>query len=253
MAYSVGAVARMAGITVRTLHHYDEIGLVRPGGRSPSGYREYDEDDLARLHRVLTYRELGFSLEQIAAVLDGAEANEVEQLRRQHEQLLRRIARLERIAEAVRRLKEARTMGMTLDPDEILAVFGKDDPTQYAEEAEERWGETDAYKQSQRRTSRYGKQDWLRVKVEAADIERRLTEAMTAGAVPDSAAVMDLAEEHRAHIARWFYDCDHAMHRGLGEMYVADARFAKHYDDVAPGLAQFVSAAVVANAARHGA
>lgn len=144
-------------------------------------------------------------------------------------------------------------MGMALNPDEILEVFGQDDPARYATEAEERWGETDAYKQSQRRTSRYGKQDWLRIKEEMADIERRMAAAMASGTAPDSADAMDLAEEHRAHIARWFYDCDHPMHRGLGEMYVADVRFAKHYDDVAPGLAAYVSAAVAANAARHGA
>jgi DNA-binding transcriptional MerR regulator len=253
VAYSVGTVARLAGVSVRTLHHYDEIGLVRPGGRTTAGYREYDEADLARLRRVLTYRELGFALDQIAEVLDAPGVDEVAELDRQHTQLRHRIARLERIAEAVRRLKEARIMGLSLDPDEILEVFGEDDPTQHADEAQARWGETDAYQESHRRTAAYGKQEWLRIKAEVADIERRLADAMAAGVAPDAAVAMDLAEEHRAHIARWFYDCDHAMHRGLGEMYAADPRFAKHYDDVAPGLAAFVSAAVAANAARHGA
>jgi len=80
----------------------------------------------------------------------------------------------------------------------------------------------------------------------------RLAQALRDGVPADSAAAMDLAEEHRQHISRWFYDCPPEMHAGLGRMYVEDARFTAHYDDIAPGLARYVSTAVQANAARQG-
>jgi hypothetical protein len=147
---------------------------------------------------------------------------------------------------------EARTMGISLTPEERFEVFGEHDPSQYDAEVEERWGETDAYRESRRRTSSYTKDDWLRIKAEGADVERRFAEALRSGAAADSEQAMDLAEEHRQHISRWFYDCPPGMHAGLGRMYVDDERFTATYERVAPGLAQYVSTAVQANAARRG-
>ena len=143
-------------------------------------------------------------------------------------------------------------MGISLNPEEMFEVFGEDDPSQYADEAEQRWGETDAYKESQRRVSSYTKDDWLRIKAEGADIERRFAEALRDGASADSERAMDVAEEHRQQITRNFYDCPPEMHAGLGRMYVEDERFTATYERIAPGLAQYVSAAVQANAARQG-
>ena len=139
-------------------------------------------------------------------------------------------------------------MGIQLNPEEMFEVFGDEDPTQHDEEAKERWGDTDAYKESQRRVSRYSKDDWLRIKAEGGDVERRFAEALRSGVPADSPEAMDIAEDHRQQISRWFYECPVQMHRGLGEMYVADPRFTKHYDDVEPGLAQYVRDAIVANA-----
>ena len=144
-------------------------------------------------------------------------------------------------------------MGISLTPEERFEVFGDADPEQYEEEVQERWGETDAYEQSKRRTSSYSKDDWLRIKAEGADLEARFAAALRSGAAPDSAAAMDLAEEHRQQITRNFYDCPPEMHAGLGRMYVEDERFTAHYEEIAPGLAQYVSTAVQANAARQGA
>ena len=248
---TVGEVAAMAGVTVRTLHHYDRIGLLSPSGRSASGYRLYAPDDLDRLHQVLLYRELGFSLEDVAALLDDADP--VEHLRRQHRLLLERLDRTQAMVAAVEKEMEARAMGISLTPEERFEVFGDFDPDQYEEEVQERWGETDAYKESRRRTSSYTKEDWVRIKAEGEDVEARFAAALAAGVPADSEQAMDIAEEHRQQISRNFYDCPPEMHAGLGRMYVEDERFTAHYEQRAAGLAQYVSDAVQANAARQGA
>ncbi|HLM05741.1 MAG TPA: MerR family transcriptional regulator [Blastococcus sp.] len=249
---NVGEVAALAGVTVRTLHHYDRIGLLAPSGRTAAGYRQYSAADLDRLHQVLVYRELGFPLEEVATLLDDASADPEEHLRRQHRLLLDRLERTAAMVAAVEKEMEARAMGISLTPEERFEVFGEQDPAQYEAEVEERWGETDAYKESQRRTRGYTKDDWLRIKAEGEAIERGLAEAMQAGAPADSERAMDLAEAHRQQISRNFYDCPPEMHAGLGRMYVEDERFTAHYEEIAPGLAQYVSAAVQANAARQG-
>lgn len=250
MGFTVGQVARVAGVTVRTLHHYDHIGLLRPGSRTAAGYRHYTEGDLERLQRILAYRELGFELDTIGAILDDPDVDPIEHLRRQHALMTGRVDRLRAMIAALEKTMEARTMGISLTPEEMFEVFGDADPTEHADEAEQRWGDIDAYRQSQRRTAGYTKADWLAMKEEAGAIEQRFAAALAAGTPAASDTVMDIAEEHRRHITRWFYDCSHAMHRGLGEMYVADPRFTAHYEQTASGLAAFVRDAVVANADR---
>jgi MerR family transcriptional regulator, thiopeptide resistance regulator len=249
-AYTVGEVARMAGVTVRTLHHYDAIGLVSPGGRTANGYRRYGREDVERLARVLAYRELGFGLPEVATLLQDTETDPLDHLRRQHRLLVARVARLQRVVTAVERQMEAREMGINLDPHETVEVFGDEDPARHAAEAEERWGDTDAYAESQRRASSYTKDDWQRMQAEQEAVEQRLAGALAAGLAPDSAEAMDAAEALRQQVGRWFYECAPAMHRGLADMYVADPRFAAHYDDRAAGLARYVHDAVHANADR---
>jgi DNA-binding transcriptional MerR regulator len=249
---NVGEVAALAGVTVRTLHHYDRIGLLTPSERTAAGYRRYTPADLDRLHRVLVYRELGFPLEEIATLLDDPAADPAEHLRRQHRLLRDRLDRTRAMVAAVEKEMEAQQMGTSLTPEERFEVFGEHDPSRYEAEVEERWGETDAYQQSRRRTAAYTREDWLRIKAEGEDLERRFAAALRSGAAADSAQAMGVAEEHRQHIGRWFYDCPPRMHAGLGRMYVEDERFTAHYERVAPGLAEYVSTAVQANAARLG-
>jgi MerR family transcriptional regulator, thiopeptide resistance regulator len=251
MSHTVGAVARMSGVTVRTLHHYDEIGLLHPSGRSENGYRRYADADLERLQRILFYRELGFGLDDIRKVMTDGDADALGHLRRQHAMLRDRIGRLERMSASVEIAMEAHTMGISLTPEERLEVFGDHDPDQHAAEAEERWGKTDAFRESQRRVSRYTKADWLQLKSEAEAYGGRLVDAMRSGAAPDSEEAMDAAEEHRQHISRWFYDCGYEIHVGLGQMYVDDPRFTATYEAIAPGLAAYLNDAIQANAARH--
>ncbi len=250
-SYTVGQVANLAGVTVRTLHHYDEIGLLAPTDRTSGGYRSYGVTDLERLRRILFYRELGFGLDEIATILADPHADAAEHLRRQHRLLSERIERLQAMAAAIEKELEAHQMGISLSPEEQFEVFGTDKVGgEWADEAEQRWGDTSAYKQSQRRTSKYTKQDWVKLKAEADEGLRAFADALRSGTAADSPAAMDLAEAHREYISRWFYDCDHDTHRGLAQMYVADPRFTKLYEDVAPGLAQYVHDAIVANAAR---
>jgi MerR family transcriptional regulator, thiopeptide resistance regulator len=249
---NVGEVAALAGVTVRTLHHYDRIGLVSPSARTAAGYRQYAPADLDRLHQVLLYRELGFPLEEVAALLDDPAADPAVHLRKQHALLRERLERTRAMVAAVEKEMEAQQMGIALTPEERFELFGDGFSDEYQAEAEERWGDTEAWAQSQRRTAAYTKEDWVRIKEETDDIQRRFAEAMQSGAPAESDRAMDVAEEHRQHITRWFYDCPPQMHAGLGRMYVEDERFTATYERTAPGLAQYVSTAVQANAARQG-
>jgi MerR family transcriptional regulator, thiopeptide resistance regulator len=252
MSWTVGELAGLAGVTVRTLHHYDRIGLVRPSERTPAGYRSYDVHDLDRLQQVLVYRELGFPLEEVATLLDDPDADPAAHLRRQHRLLRERLERTQAMVAAVEKEMEARQMGISLTPEERFELFGGGFSDDYQAEAEQRWGDTEAWAQSQRRTSAYTKDDWVAIKDEVTGVERRFAEALRSGVPADSAPAMDLAEEHRQHITRWFYDCPPQMHAGLGRLYVEDERFTAHYEQVAPGLARYVSTAVQANAERQG-
>lgn len=247
--YTVGRLAELAGVTVRTLHHYDEIGLLSPSERSEAGYRLYGPGDVGRLRDILTYRELGLALDEIAAILDEA-ADPRARLARQRELLIARMERLDAVVDAIDNEMEALTMGIKLTPEERLEVFGDFDPDAHAAEAEERWGDTEAYRTAARRTASYTKEDWLRIRSETDDVEAGFAAAMAAGAPSDSERAMDLAEEHRALISRWFYDCPPAMHARMTRMYVDDPRFTEHYERRAEGLAAYVHAAAVANAER---
>ncbi|MEV5322920.1 MerR family transcriptional regulator [Nonomuraea sp. NPDC052634] len=251
MSFTVGQVARLAGVTVRTLHHYDEIGLLSPRERTPAGYRRYSDDDITRLQQILLYRELGFPLEEIAAILDRPGADHLDHLRRQHRLLTAKAERISQVIAAVERAINARTTGISLTAEERLEVFGSLRPEDYDAEVERRWGHTPQYAESQERIASYTKQDWLLLAEEAQAINDELTAACTGGLPADSPEVMDIAERHRAHINRWFYTCDHELHRCLGDLYASDPRFAAVYDALAPGLAAYFRTAIHANARRH--
>jgi MerR family transcriptional regulator, thiopeptide resistance regulator len=251
-SYSVGQVADLAGVTIRTLHHYDEIGLLAPSGRSTAGYRIYEEADLERLRQILFYRELGFPLEEIATIVGDPRTDAVGHLRRQRSLLTERIERLSAMVAAIDRETEAKKMGIRLTPEERFEVFGDFNPEDYSEEAERRWGDTEAYRQSKRRVATYTKEDWTRIKAEGEEVQASLAAAFAAGLTPDSEEATVAAEAHRQHISRWFYDCGYDIHRGLGDMYVNDERFRANYEAIAPGLAKFIRDAVHANADRAG-
>jgi MerR family transcriptional regulator, thiopeptide resistance regulator len=249
--HSVGDVADLAGVSVRTLHHYDEIGLLRPRGHTRAGYRRYGDEDLERLQQIMFYRELGFPLKEIVAILADPTQDATAHLRHQHKLLTQRLTRVQAMVTAVERAMEARKMGINLTPEERFEVFGENDPARYADEAEQRWGDTEAYKESHRRTSKYTKADWEQIKAETVAVQQRMADVMAAGEPATSAAAMDAAEAHRRSISKWFYDCGYDIHRGLAEMYLSDERFTRNYEQVAPGLARYVHDAILANAQRN--
>ena len=246
---TVGQVAEGLGVTVRTLHHYDEIGLVVPSERSRAGYRLYTEADLRRLQHVVVYRRLGFALEEIGTLLDDG-ADVVEHLRRQRETVTHRVAELTELVTAIDRALEAEMNDYRISREEQRELFGEHFDESYAQEAEERWGGSDAWAQSQRRAKSYTREQWQQIKDEGDAVNARYVELMQAGTPAGSVEAMDTAEEARQQICRWFYDCSRELHAGIAQMYVTDPRFTQTYEDVAPGLARYVHDAVVANAAR---
>ncbi len=249
MAHTISDVARLAGVTVRTLHHYDRIGLLRPSGRTDAGYRLYDDADCARLQQILFYRELGFGLEQIRTAMEAPDFDRGAALRRQRELLSARVAHLTAMIGAVDAAIAAHERGVTMNSEEMLEVFGDFDPTVHEEEVEARWSGP-AREESRRRTAGYGARQWREIQAEADAVARRLAARLVAGTDPAAPEVTDLAEQHRLHIDRWYYPCSHQMHSGLGDMYVADPRFADYWNRIEPGLAEFVRDAIAANAAR---
>lgn len=249
--HTVSQVARLVHVTVRTLHHYDEVGLLVPSGRSRAGYRLYSDADLARLHQILLLRELGFSLEAIAQVLAEPLAERRLALRLQRERLVAQQRRTDAVLRALDRTLAAMEQGEdTMTTEQMFEGFDKFEHAQYEREAHERWGDTEAYKESARRTKSYSRADWAAIKEEGASNVAGFAAILAAGKPPNSPEAMDLAEAARLHIDRWFYPCSRAMHVCLGEMYVADPRFADFYDRHRPGLAAFVAAAIKANAER---
>jgi len=136
----------------------------------------------------------------------------------------------------------------TMANQEMFQAFGDFNPSRYEQEAEQRWGDTAAYRESARRTKSYTKADWQQISREGVEINDAFLALMAAGVPADSPQAQAVAESHRAHISRWFYDCSPEIHRGLGQMYVADPRFTQNIDRAGPGLAAYMSAAIAAKA-----
>jgi DNA-binding transcriptional MerR regulator len=245
-ALTVGQVAERFAMTVRTLHHYDEIGLLRPSRRSAAGYRLYTGCDITRLQHVVVYRRLGFALEDIAVVLDDPGADVSAHLRRQRDAVMSRLDELSDLVVAIDRALEAEMSGVRLTRVEQQELFGDGFKEEYQAEARERWGDTEEWKQSQARAARYTKADWQAIKAEGDAVNDAFVAAKRSGAAPDSPAALAAAEAHGRHIEDRFYDLSPEMHRCLAQMYIADERFTKHYDDLEPGLAQYVHVAISA-------
>ncbi|HET9103082.1 MAG TPA: MerR family transcriptional regulator [Solirubrobacteraceae bacterium] len=242
---TVKSVAELTGVSIRTLHHYDALGLLEPSGRTEAGYRLYDHADLERLQEILVWRQLGFSLAEIAELLDDPGHDRGAALRRQRELIGGEIERLQATALALDAALAARNHGTPAKEETMFEGF---DPSRYEAEARQRWGDTDAYRESARRTAGYGEAEWAQIRAQAQANVDALAAAMAAGEPADGERARSLAQEHRAHISRWFYPVSPAMHRNLAEMYVADPRFTASYEQVAPGLAAYVRAAILANA-----
>lgn len=242
---TVGEVSELAGVSVRTLHHYDQIGLLSPSGRSDAGYRLYSHEDLARLQEILVWRHLALPLAQIRALLDDSSRERIGVLRRQRELVEREVERLAAVARALDAAIAAERTGIQQEEETMFEGF---DHGEYGDEARERWGDTDAYRESARRTATYREKDWDAIRAEAQEILSAFADMMRSGEPASGERARAIAERHRGHISRWFYPCPPDLHRALGEMYVTDSRFARNYEQVARGLAVYVRGAIEANA-----
>jgi MerR family transcriptional regulator, thiopeptide resistance regulator len=247
----VKEVARLAGVSVRTLHHYDSIGLLVPQIRTDAGYRLYSDADLLRLQQILIGRELGLSLEEIGRSLDDPGFDRRIALIDQRGRLKDRVEQTESMIRAIDAALAVLDDGQGEKQMNLEGLFKGFDPSPYEDEVRRRWGATDPYVESAKRTARYTPDDWKSVTAEQTAIFNDAYGALKAGKAPSDEAVMDLAERHRLSIDRWFYPCGHAMHRGLASMYESDDRFRHSIDEQREGLTSFLAEAIRANATRH--
>ncbi|MDF2708453.1 MAG: MerR family transcriptional regulator [Nonomuraea muscovyensis] len=248
---TVGAAASHVEVTVRTLHHWDAIGLVRPSGRTTGGYRLYSAADVARIHRVLIYRELGLSLDDIGELLDAPTVDVTVPLRQQRAQLLDRISRLQAMVDAVDRMIEAARTGILLSAEEQVAIFGQRWKPSLAAGARDRWGDTAQWAQYAERAAGMAPEDWQQIADNITTLEHDLAAAKRAGVRPGSAEANALAERHRASMDAYF-DCTLSMHVCLGRKSAADPGFTAYYDAIEPGLTIWLRDIIDANARDRG-
>ncbi len=236
---TVKAVARETGISVRTLHYYDEIGLLKPSTITESGYRLYGKDDIKRLQQILFFRELDFPLKEIEEIINHPGFDEKAALTN-HKKLLElkreRLDGLIRLVDTI--LKGETTMSFQEFDKTAIQTLRE----QYAEEVKECFGHTPAYGESLQKTNGYRPEDWATIQSEAAEIYEAFAAAMNQE--PGAPQVQKLVEDWQNHITKYYYTCTKEILAGLGEMYVADERFQQNIDQYAPGLAAFMSRAI---------
>ncbi|MGJ9423508.1 MerR family transcriptional regulator [Aeromicrobium sp. CF3.5] len=247
--WTVGDVAARLGVTVRTLHHYDEIGLLHPSERAANGYRLYTPEDRTRLRTIVLWRRLEISLEEIAAMLQDDDDTGTH-LRRQRDAVMARRDELTELVRAIDNALEATMNNTPASTEDMREIFGTTFNDGYPAEAEQLWGDTQEWKQSAERTKHYTRQQWETIKVESDAVELTLLALFEADVASDDPRALDAAEGHRLHMETWFYDCGPRMLRNLAHLYVQDARFTASYDDAhgAPGFAAWVSEAMLARA-----
>lgn len=239
MRLTIGALSRLSGVSIRALHHYDQIGLLHPSKTAASGYRYYEDAAIERLWQILFYRELGFPLREIAEILSSPEFDRDRALQEHRALLEQKRERIDRLISLVSNaLKGERTMEFTpFDTSEIDALR-----EQYAEEAKARWGSTEAYRESAWRTAQYSSEDFARIQEQSASVFGEF--AALVGTNPADARAQALVGRWQALISESYYFCTNEILESLGQMYVADERFMKNLDQFGDGTAQFMADAI---------
>ena len=232
--------AKLTGVSVRTLHYYDEIGLIKPAlVDAQNGYRFYDENSLLRMQEILFYRELDFPLKSILEILSSPDYDKQKALAKQRKLLELKKEQLERIIDAL----DDATKGMV-----TMTAFDNSDyetaRKQYEVEAKQRWGETDAYKEHEEKTTKYTKDKWQSVNDGLMEIFSKFAECIKNGHTADSDDAQALVRELQTYITENYYTCTNEILAGLGQMYVADERFKANIDKHASGTAEFISQAI---------
>ena len=237
--HTVKQVAKLAGVSVRTLHHYDEIGLLEPSSHSTAGYRLYAEWDLERLQQVLFFKELGFDLKQIKRILSDPDFDRAAALVDHRSLLVERQERVGRLIRSVDRTLEAIQRGNPMN----ATMFEGFDHTALEEEARQRWGDTPEFQESVQRVKGQTPAQTAEMQRESQEIIDGLVARMDrmSAAHPE---VQSLIERHHGTINRWFFTCTKDVYRQIGDGYVDDPRFTAFWDKFKPGLAVFVRDAI---------
>lgn len=240
MKLTVSEVAKQMGVSVRTLHYYDEIGLLNPAGTTAAGYRYYGSAELARLQQILFYRELAFPLKEIAHILSRPDYDSRQALRQHRELLLLQ----RRHIDSLLRLVDETLGGIEMHPMKTTAESLSAVKKAYAEEARQRWGNTDAYRKSEEKRRGRTAEEESRVSAEADAIFAAFAKAAKAGVSPDTPAAQELAARWQAHITQYEYPCTKEILVCLADMYTGDERFRQMLDRYGKGTADFMAAAL---------
>lgn len=232
--------AKLTGVSVRTLHYYDEIALLKPAiVDKQNGYRFYDENSLKRMQEILFYRELDFPLKSILEILSSPDYNKQKALAEQRKLLALKKERLEKIIDALDDAQKGKVIMTAFDNNDYETARKR-----YETEAKERWGETNAYKEHAEKTANYTADKWQEVNDGLMSVLAKFAECMQSGNTADSAEAQALVNELQNYIADNYYTCTNEILAGLGLMYVADKRFKNNIDKHAVGTAEFVSKAI---------
>lgn len=236
MKMRIKEFAEFTGVSVRTLHYYDEIGLLRPAKVDRNtGYRLYDEASLLRMQEILFYRELGFSLKSVSEILTSSNYDKTKALQEQKQLLILKKERLERLIAAIDDAAKG---------ENILKAFDSSEFERYKAEVQEKWGNTDAYKEHIEKTKNYGTGKWSSIASDMDIIFSEFSICMKSGFVPGSEESQNLVRKLQNHITENYYKCTKEILAGLGQMYVADERFKRNIDKHADGTAVYVSEAI---------
>jgi DNA-binding transcriptional MerR regulator len=248
MSCTIQKVAKIAGVTLKTLRHYDRVGLLRPAERSEAGYRLYSEEDIEKLQQILFFRELKFPLKKIAEIVNRPDFDRRAALEMQAEHLTMLARRYGRLSDLARQTLENLEGGYKMLNEEMFAAFDYDKmmehQKQYEAEVQERWGQTDAYRISKERSARYSKEDWAAIAAESDENLKELIACFKENVPHDDGRMTAVCEKARAYLEKYFYPCSLEMFSCLGQMYVADERFTAYYDKFAPGLAAYYNEAI---------
>lgn len=250
MSYTVQQLATLAGVSVRTLHHYDSVGLLKPARVKHNGYRYYEEEELLRLQQILFFRELDFSLEDIRRILSAPSFDMLEALRDQKKLIDLKKKRLGGLMKTIDTTIKKINKEATMDDKELYGNFSKEEMDRLKKEAKEKWGHTESWKQSEERVKKMGKEGLNKVLVEGKKLTEEIAECMRQGDAPTSDSVQERIAKHYDGL-RAFYEPNLEIYRGLANMYVQDERFKVTYEKVAKGLAQFMHDAMMHFADAH--
>lgn len=252
--HTVKQVARLSGVSVRTLHHYDEIGLLKPASVGQNGYRYYGREELLRLQQILFHRELGFSLEEIARVMDAPGFDRTAALRAHRVKLETQARRYRRLMRTIDETLAALEGDAKMEEKAMYRGFDPEKQAGYEEELVEKHG---AAMQGHIDQAKAGMAGWKQadfdaMQAEAEAIEAGMAKALSEGLPADASTVTALMRRQHAWIGRsWNRPAPAAAFKGLGEMYVADPRFRERYDGRQAGLAEYMAAAMAAFAERE--